>query len=80
MRLVTKKKVLQVFRPEREEITGDWRKLHNEVLDVLYLFPITVICIILVRFGFDISLRLCVLYCHTTVNIFHIYDKFPLIY
>jgi hypothetical protein len=33
------KRVLRrIFGPEREEITGDWRKLHNEELHNLYSF------------------------------------------
>ena len=29
----------RVFGPKREEITGDWRKLHNEELSDLYSLP-----------------------------------------
>jgi hypothetical protein len=25
-------RVLRIFRPKRDEVTGDWRKLHNEEL------------------------------------------------
>jgi hypothetical protein len=25
-----------VFGPERDEVTGEWRKLHNEELHILY--------------------------------------------
>ena len=28
-----------VFRPKRDEVTGEWRKLHNEDLRVLYSLP-----------------------------------------
>jgi len=28
-----------VFRPKRDEITGEWRKLHNEELGDLYSLP-----------------------------------------
>jgi hypothetical protein len=28
--------VLPVFEPERDEVTGEWRKLHNEELTDLY--------------------------------------------
>jgi hypothetical protein len=29
----------RVFGPKREEITGEWRKLHNEELNDLYSVP-----------------------------------------
>jgi hypothetical protein len=33
-------KVLRrIFRPRRDEVTGDWRKLHNEELHNLYSWP-----------------------------------------
>jgi hypothetical protein len=28
-----------VFGPRRDEVTGEWRKLHNEELNVLYCSP-----------------------------------------
>jgi hypothetical protein len=28
-----------VFGPRREEVTGEWRKLHNEELNDLYSLP-----------------------------------------
>ena len=28
-----------VFGPKRDEVTGEWRKLHNEGLSDLYPFP-----------------------------------------
>jgi hypothetical protein len=35
-----KNRVLRkIFRPERYEITGGWRKLHNEELQILYSSP-----------------------------------------
>jgi hypothetical protein len=30
----------RIFWPERDEVTGDWRRLHNEELHVLYCSPI----------------------------------------
>jgi hypothetical protein len=27
------------FGPKRDEVTGEWRKLHNEELHILYLSP-----------------------------------------
>ena len=35
-------KVLRVFGSKRDEVTGEWRKLHNEELSDLYSFPNTV--------------------------------------
>ena len=34
---VSKNMVLcRIFGPKRDEVTGEWRKLHNEVLNDLY--------------------------------------------
>jgi hypothetical protein len=32
-----KNRVLRIFGPEEEDITGGWRKVHNEELCFLYL-------------------------------------------
>jgi hypothetical protein len=29
----------KIFGPKRDEVTGEWRKLHNEELNVLYSSP-----------------------------------------
>jgi hypothetical protein len=29
----------RIFDPKRDEVTGDWRKLHNEELHKLYSLP-----------------------------------------
>jgi hypothetical protein len=29
----------RIFGPKRDEVTGDWRKLHNEELHNLYSLP-----------------------------------------
>jgi hypothetical protein len=29
-------RVLRIFGPKRDEVTGEWRKLHNEGLNDLY--------------------------------------------
>jgi hypothetical protein len=29
----------RIFGPKRDEVTGEWRKLHNEELHILYLSP-----------------------------------------
>jgi hypothetical protein len=37
---VFKNRVLRrIFEPKRDEVTGDWRKLHNEELNELYTSP-----------------------------------------
>jgi hypothetical protein len=37
---VSEKRVLRrIFGPKRDEVTGDWRKLHNEELHNLYSSP-----------------------------------------
>jgi hypothetical protein len=38
----------RIFGPKRDEVTGDWRKLHNEELHNLYSSP-TIIRIIMSR-------------------------------
>jgi hypothetical protein len=39
---VFEKKVLRrIFGPKRDEVTREWRKLHNEELNVLYSSPNT---------------------------------------
>ena len=32
-------RLLRIFRSKREEVTGDWSKLHNEELNDLYSSP-----------------------------------------
>jgi hypothetical protein len=37
---VFEKRVLRRMRvPKRDEVTGEWRKVHNEELNDLYFFP-----------------------------------------
>jgi len=31
--------VRRIYGPKRDEVTGEWRKLHNEELNVLYCSP-----------------------------------------
>jgi len=39
---VFENRVLRIFGPKRDEVTGEWRKLHNEELNDLYCSPIIV--------------------------------------
>jgi hypothetical protein len=36
---VFENRVLSRFGPKRDEVTGEWRKLHNEELNDLYSLP-----------------------------------------
>jgi hypothetical protein len=33
---------MRIFRPKKDEVKGDWRKLHNEVLYNLYCYIIII--------------------------------------
>ena len=39
LRVFGKKVLRRIFGPMRDEVTGEWRKLHNEELNVLYSSP-----------------------------------------
>jgi hypothetical protein len=39
LRVFENRVLRKVFGPKREEVTGEWRKLHNEVLNDLYSLP-----------------------------------------
>jgi hypothetical protein len=36
---VFENRMLRVFGPKKDEVTGEWRKLHNEELNDLYSLP-----------------------------------------
>jgi hypothetical protein len=36
LRVFDNRVLRRIFRPKRDEVTGEWRKLHNEELKVLY--------------------------------------------
>jgi len=48
---VFENRVLRVFGPKRDEVTGEWRKLHNEELRDLYFLPNIVRVVKLRRMG-----------------------------
>jgi hypothetical protein len=31
--------IRRIFVPKRDEVTGEWRKLHNDELNILYSSP-----------------------------------------
>jgi len=39
LRAFEKRVPRRIFGPERDEVTGEWRKLHNEELNDLYSSP-----------------------------------------
>ena len=39
MRLFENRVLRRVFGPKRDDVTGEWRKLHNEELNDLYSLP-----------------------------------------
>jgi hypothetical protein len=39
LRVFENRVLRRIFRPKRDEVTGDWRKLHNEELHQLYSSP-----------------------------------------
>jgi len=39
LRVLENRVLLRVFGPKRDEVTGEWRKLHNEELSDLYYLP-----------------------------------------
>jgi hypothetical protein len=39
LRVFEKRMLRRIFGPKRDDVTGDWRKLHNEELHNLYSSP-----------------------------------------
>ena len=39
LRLFEKRVLRRIFGPKRDEVTGEWRRLHNEELCGLYFSP-----------------------------------------
>jgi hypothetical protein len=42
LRVFENRVLRRIFGPKRDEVTGDWRKLHNEELRDLYYSPSTI--------------------------------------
>jgi hypothetical protein len=42
LRVFENRMLRKIFGPKREDISGEWRKLHNEELNVLYSSPPTI--------------------------------------
>ena len=40
LRVFENRVVRKIFGPKRDEVTGEWRKLHNEELNDLYFSPV----------------------------------------
>jgi len=49
LRMFENRVLRRIFGPERDEVTREWRKLHNEELNGLYFSPTTIWVIILIR-------------------------------
>ena len=39
MRVLENRVLRRIFGPKRDEVTGEWRKLHNEELSDMYSSP-----------------------------------------
>jgi hypothetical protein len=39
LRVFQNRVLRRIFEPKRDKVTGEWRKLHNEELHILYSFP-----------------------------------------
>jgi hypothetical protein len=39
LRVFENRVLRRIFGPKRDEVTGEWRKLHNEELHILYSSP-----------------------------------------
>jgi hypothetical protein len=51
LRVFDNRELRRVFGPKKDEVTGEWRKLHNEELSDLYSLPSIVRVVKLRRMG-----------------------------
>jgi hypothetical protein len=42
LRVFENREMRRIFGPKRDEVTGEWRRLHNKDLDALYSSPNTI--------------------------------------
>jgi hypothetical protein len=42
LRVFENRVVRRIFGPNRDDVSGEWRKLHNEELHILYSSPNTI--------------------------------------
>jgi hypothetical protein len=59
LRVLENRVLRTIFRPKRDEVTGDWRKLHNKELHNLYS------SYLLTTYGTELFLRSCQLCSHS---------------
>jgi hypothetical protein len=38
MRIFENRVLMRMFGPDKKEVTGGWKKLHNEKLNIFYIF------------------------------------------
>jgi len=52
LRVFENRVLRRIFGPKRDEVTGEWRKLHNEELNDLYCSP-NIVRVIKSRMGWE---------------------------
>jgi hypothetical protein len=62
LRVFENRVLRRVFGPKRDEVTGEWRKLHNEELNDLYFLPKIVLLLRYSKFDLNYNLQLITLH------------------
>jgi hypothetical protein len=44
LKVFEKRMLRRVFGPKRDKVTGEWRKLHNEELNLMICTPYPILC------------------------------------